>query len=377
MAKVPEIQNTNLKYSKSLLHKKVLLENIPSQENSNCPNHCISSYVIPFLGTSHQNNTELTTSQIEHLKNIESKNPEDILYKKKLLSALGLNKKDTFLLSSIVGSSEFLDIAKKLDDNSNDPDIPCYAKGEGNKNIINYGYRANFHIHTKYSDGTIEVPNLLEQAAEYANQIVEKFGEGNYFHIAITDHDTAEGCEEALKTISSNVWKYRNLKVILGAEFSINRGHTVGLCLNPFDREIQNRYKTFQSTYHEDWKEFRFTDNAFYNYANKKSIIGVIAHPMIYYQMDKDNPKSLSSKMIKSFMDFKNNLKFAFVEGHCQRYNSDVMKTPEGKEYRKMLLQKAKEIGLFSIGGNDNHSRNVFNVPEIEYEKLLKHFARK
>lgn len=384
ISKIQGISNADVASQKS--SNKVLGIN-SATSNSTCnlnnSNYCIKTYIVPFMGKKFLSAPTLAPDQIKELKDNESKNPLDIQYKEKMLTALGLNKKDTFILSSIVGSNEFQDIAEQLDDNSGNPDIAAYAKGEGNKNILNYDYKANFHIHTdcEASDGSILVPDLLNQAAEYADNMVEKKGKGNFFYIAITDHNTVESCEEALRVMSSDPWKYRNIKLVLGTELSLNIGHTTALCLNPFDKELQKYYKTRENKrFNIIWKVFDIEDDEFYKYANEHDVVGAIAHPAISFHMDENNPKVLSPKMtdnmITSFIRFKSELKLAFIEGHCQRYGFELMNTPEGKEYRKNILLKAKEIGLKSIGGNDNHSRNVFNVKEAEYAEILKHLRK-
>ena len=53
---------------------------------------------------------------------------------------------------------------------------------------------ANLHIHTKYSDGIMSIPELLTEAKKYKNVLV-----------AITDHDTVESCKEAQKINDKDV----------------------------------------------------------------------------------------------------------------------------------------------------------------------------
>ncbi len=62
---------------------------------------------------------------------------------------------------------------------------------------------ANLHIHTKYSDGIMTIPELYERAKEIPNVL-----------IAITDHDTVDGCKEACETCPDDV------NLVLGIEIS-------------------------------------------------------------------------------------------------------------------------------------------------------------
>ena len=58
-------------------------------------------------------------------------------------------------------------------------------------------FKANLHVHTKYSDGTAEVEELLNCG--------EKIGKkSNGFILAITDHDTVDGIQEAYEIYNKN-----------------------------------------------------------------------------------------------------------------------------------------------------------------------------
>lgn len=62
---------------------------------------------------------------------------------------------------------------------------------------------ANLHIHTQHSDGIMTVDNLIEKAQEIPSMLV-----------AITDHDTINGCKEAVKICPDNI------NLVLGVEIS-------------------------------------------------------------------------------------------------------------------------------------------------------------
>ena len=110
------------------------------------------------------------------------------------------------------------------------------------KYIKSGDFKANLHVHTKYSDGTSSVENILDKA----NEIAKTNGE---FIIAITDHDCVDGAKEAIEILSQNQDKYRNLKVVLGLEISTyaitlkNQKSPVSVHLlvygiNPFDTKL-------------------------------------------------------------------------------------------------------------------------------------------
>lgn len=91
---------------------------------------------------------------------------------------------------------------------------------------------ANLHIHTHYSDGTMTVGELIKKTQEIPNMLV-----------AITDHDTIEGCKEAVKICPDNV------DLALGVEIStvaINFPkqekplpiHLLVYGIDPFDKKL-------------------------------------------------------------------------------------------------------------------------------------------
>lgn len=74
-----------------------------------------------------------------------------------------------------------------------------------NKKGVNCMFlKGDFHIHSNYSDGKLSI-----------NKIIDLYKEKNYDVISITDHDTMEGCKEAIE-----YGKKHSLKVIPGIEVS-------------------------------------------------------------------------------------------------------------------------------------------------------------
>ena len=64
--------------------------------------------------------------------------------------------------------------------------------------------KGDLHIHSNFSDGKFSIQEL-----------VDKYSEKEYNVISITDHDTVEGCQEAI-----NYGKTKNILVIPGIEIS-------------------------------------------------------------------------------------------------------------------------------------------------------------
>lgn len=139
-----------------------------------------------------------------------------------------LNLDDVTLLHNIVGEEEFERLLKELNNNSYSPEST---------------FCANLHIHTKYSDGIASVKEILDNAAEFSNKTNQTF------LLAITDHDTIEGTKETIRLLVENSEKYKNLKVVFGAEISTTATmfknqnktfdvHTLVYCINPFDKNL-------------------------------------------------------------------------------------------------------------------------------------------
>ena len=154
---------------------------------------------------------------------LDKKFPQDAKYREKIASAIGLSPEESYRISSIGGTQEFTETIEKL---SKTPEVysPGIAKYNpngsisefDNKNVLNRTFEANFHMHTVNSDGELTVQELLDKAAEYANERFKKFKKP--FNIAITDHDTTRGCKQAVDIISKSPEKYKNLRLFLGCE---------------------------------------------------------------------------------------------------------------------------------------------------------------
>src|SRR4051812_19543289 len=78
--------------------------------------------------------------------------------------------------------------------------------------------KADLHLHTTHSDGATPVPALLAAVA----------ARGDLTVIAITDHDTIAGAEQARHLVAQGRYPF---DVIVGEEVSTRDGHIVGLFL--------------------------------------------------------------------------------------------------------------------------------------------------
>ena len=177
-------------------------------------------------------------------KNRMKEFPEDFKYIKNLAANLNITPGDEFKLNSIIGASEL----KKLLNELTPEDFNIGKNLEGAKNMT---FRVNLHNHTNFSDGKMSVEEFLDQARRYADRIAENIPKDNKppFIIAITDHDTMDGCKEALKIISKTPERYKNLKIVLGSEISVSNNdpkllsrplnfELIGYCQNPYEKNL-------------------------------------------------------------------------------------------------------------------------------------------
>ncbi|MDD3593252.1 MAG: hypothetical protein PHX18_01340 [Candidatus Gastranaerophilales bacterium] len=168
--------------------------------------------------------------------------PQDILYRKNLLTAMGLNPAKFADLRSVLGKGEFLHILKKAQTTPEIyklPDLNTFASQKTK-------FGMNLHLHTQNSDGQLSVQALLNHARKYANRYFKD--NGKPFIMAITDHDGINGCKEALEIIARNPDQFKNLRVVLGTEISTNFHsqfakkptcvHMLSYCINPFDPKV-------------------------------------------------------------------------------------------------------------------------------------------
>ena len=115
-------------------------------------------------------------------------------------------------------------------------------------------FRFNLHTHTNASDGRISPEDWLDYMSAYADLTAQHIPADNkpFLTAAITDHDTTKGAVAALKALIRNPEKYKNLRIVLGCEFSTHYKdktrlkaplpfEMIGYSINPFDKGINKR----------------------------------------------------------------------------------------------------------------------------------------
>lgn len=249
--------------------------------------------------------------QMDKLKDETKSYPKDIEYRKNLLANAGLNPENQHKIRSIIGTQELKTIMKEFNENET-----AYSSGDNFNNVVSREMRANLHMHTIASDGALTIGELLDSAAEYANKVAAENPKAKKapFIIGITDHDTTESAQEAIKIISEDPVKYKNLRVVLGVEMTTYNNISPDLVKKPTNTHVlvygidpnEETFKTFINstkakkrnlenmmvdTANKTYKEVYGKDNFFslpqakvqYNQLNK-DIVGIYNNLDGYFQ---------------------------------------------------------------------------------------------
>lgn len=175
--------------------------------------------------------------------------------------------------------------------------------------------RADLHMHSVHSDGTLTIKKLLDYAKSKHLDI-----------IAITDHDSTEGVMEAIE-----YGKEINIKVIPGMELSTEHNGESVHVLGYFNREIPEEIKEFSRQQHAFRRDriYRMAQNMVELYGFKINFerlmkpIGTITRAHLIREIAMSNPQ-----YEKEYI-FKNCLR----EG-CPGYiSSTKLETAEGIEF--------------------------------------------
>lgn len=260
--------------------------------------------------------------------------PIDLNYKKLLQQGL----KDTFNincsiqdLTSIAGPVELKNIITNLKPQH-------YEVGKN--------FRANFHIHTNNSDGSLTPTEFLSKCKKWADNIAKDLkADDNLppFSAAITDHDRVTSVKEVIALISQNPQKYKNFKFVSGCEFLFHgykdphpAFEAVGLGFNPFDKNLKPLMQGFSSNNHiNDVKKVK----------NAGGILSW-AHPIV-----------TPDKLNDDFISFLKNNGIDGIEGNYQYNKWDKEYVDKGKKILDKLIQKFQ---MFVTGGTDSHRKSIF-----------------
>ena len=276
----------------------------------------------------------------------KSRNKEfqaDNEYRKELAKHANCSAQD---LKSVVGSNELKKVLRDKLTQEN------FMPGEDDINIKKGIFKANLHNHTIYSDGEMTVQELLDRACNYASRIKSNV------YVALTDHNTLKGSQEAIKIIGQNPEKYENIKFVPGVELLAKYRwpdhnpdeppanlEMLAYCINPFDEKIND--------FLEKNKKDKHTKTALeeiFEVLNSVPGIYSLAHP--------GRVTLPKNREMESFMEgFKNNGGNA-IEAYYS-YSESTEKSDEN--YSRIAKDYAEKMGMLKTGGRDSHRHTIFH----------------
>ena len=254
---------------------------------------------------------------------------------KNLDSVMGVDELKTLLSSSALTPENFL-------------------PGEKDQNLLSGKFKINLHLHTVNSDGKMTPQKVLDQAADYS----AKYRKNKPVYVAISDHNTINGSAEALKIISQNPKKYKNIKFIPSVEIagaykvssdnSVSKFELLAYGINPFDEKLENflsKKKTSAPSIGEIFQKLQ-NSNTFLS----------LAHPA-----------RTSIKTVDEYKNFLNKLNANGLKGIEYYYSYDETKQKANESYKLLAENFANSLGLIKTGGRDCHENNIFHRKDKQF----------
>ncbi len=320
-----------------------------------------------------------------------SKNfPDDVPYRQKILLEAGLNPELHERIRAIAGPSEIRAIVRafRFSPSFYQPGVrPAGHESEEDshdlENVRNLSFRANLHIHTRYSDGALSIPSLLRQAAEYADRValsLTRHSAAPYapFTIGIMDHNRVGGCIEAVHRIFEHPERYRNLRVVLGSEvtvrlycireFALKRKrhvHFLMLGITPQDPVLNAFFRPFENSPPPTSQTFQHSPSVTLPelaLTMRRMSYGFLAmaHPsrilLKKFLMEPGKESDAMCAYISLFRHVAGG-RALYVEAFYQAYSGSIAQDEE--EYRT-IVDSTIEQHLYAAGGMDTHGGNIF-----------------
>ena len=282
---------------------------------------------------------------------------EDLEYKKDIIRDSNLYSLAD--LDFLVGPKELKYYIKLYNDNYEN-----YAYGRTNAlketPFLQRKLKANFNIHTVYTDGNLDIKSILDQAAEYSNALVKNFPNTPYI-IAIADINSIAHCKTIIDTIKLNPNKYKNIKVVFGVEIptvlesnevvsQTSKVNLLALCINPFNVNMQKLFPKFGMFESYDAKEFKFDEMT--EILNRDLFLSYgIAKPLQYTSYVNNKTGYLES-LIKYYNI--SNPGFKFIESYFNPYT--YSKTSEAY----YITDETNLPNIYKVGSLDYYGESIF-----------------
>ena len=236
----------------------------------------------------------------------------------------------------------------------------------------------DLHTHSTYSDGTFSVKELIDRAHEKGLAA-----------IALTDHDTVDGVDEAIEYAAS---KYPDLEVVPGVELSTEgegrEVHIVGLYIDNHDKEFVSGLKDFI-----DSRTVR-------NKKMCKKLTEEAGIPISYEELTKEFHDTVITRahyakfmVDRGYVNSRAEVFDRYIGDHCPYYVGREKITPEdairsilkakgvpvfahpilcrfGDDRLDAFVGKLKEAGLVGIEA-------IYSTYELRDERQIKELAKK
>lgn len=343
-------------------------------------------------GINYNSDVFIKSSKIEQVP-LYSEILSDLIYKNKIIAASNIPGLKIESLTSIAGPNELRRIVK-----ANNNNRKFYIPGErpeslkdipdsyNLENVFNKEFGGSFHIHTKNSDGKLSVQELLDKSVKYADKYAKQNNQP--FVIGITDHNSIEGCKEAIRIISQKPNKYKNLRVILGTEISTKereldnyklkkplKFHILAECINPFDKKInQFFYNLNEGRKNPMYPKEITIKEAVEGFKEDRNNLFSLAHPgypnIKKFIDETESPYEVTKSAIKHFKETAGDKAF-YVENYYAGYYGDVALDTQ---LHKTINNACDDLKLYKAGGIDTHGDSIFynGVKSIKQEKSNK-----
>ena len=188
----------------------------------------------------------------------------------------------------------------------------------------------DLHTHSTCSDGTFSVKELIDRAHEKGLAA-----------IALTDHDTVEGIDEAVRYAAE---KYPDLEVVPGIELSTESDgrevHIVGLFIDNHDKDFVDSLSAFIDS--------RTTRNI----KMCKKLTEEAGIPISYEELEKEFPDTVITRahfakfmVERGYVNSRAEVFDRYIGDHCPYYVGREKITPEDA-VRSIL--KAKGVPVFA-----------------------------
>ncbi len=281
--------------------------------------------------------------------------PLDLKYKQLLREGI----QDTFQFSpkiedldSIAGPFELRELLKKFtrkDFLTGYRELDKITSPREFENIKNGDFRANLHIHTNKSDGSMSPQEYLEMSKKYADKVAKIHPNSDIppYSADTSDHNNIDAAKEIIAAIAEEPKKFKNFKFVSGSEFMFLDNDSpfrfqgfeaMGLGFNPFDAELNQRIQKMNSP------ELIPT-------IKKDGGIVSYVHPIKTLQGNGMEPE---------FIEYLKNKGVNAIESNYQylnHRNDDSVKQAIEESHRV-----AEKNNWFKTGGTDSHASNIFGI---------------